>query len=192
MTTIWIVPEFCPGPIYMGWHLYYRQPTKDRAGLDGHGWGWCKDHDLFDLSKLLRAPGHDAPALDGYKFKDWFQEHYPVGILLDLEEPKLWGWIRWGKGTNVREPAPNLAVPLAYYNARMFVRSAKSHGDAFVEGAPGHPRAKWTSHDWLCVLQDIQTAAWYRDLARALRSGGERPAPLPEPYDWMKQLGVDG
>lgn len=191
-TTVWIVPEFCPGPLYGGWHLYTRQANKERASFERHGWGWLRDDSrLRTVGEALTGAGvPDVPAIgyggnarsEAYGFVEWFVGRFPVGALVDAT---LNGDRVDEYGGNVREPGIEIAVPLAYHSAHGFVRAARGHGEAFVEGAPGHPQKNWTTHDWLCVLQDLETAIWFRELARALRDGAPRPSPLPPPYGWM-------
>lgn len=36
----WLIAEYCPGPFYMGWHVYLRE---QRTGANKYGeWGWIR------------------------------------------------------------------------------------------------------------------------------------------------------
>ncbi len=83
--TQWLIAEYCPGPFYMGWHLYLRdnnlvhQPNKDgtwgwlrwRGKCDGkhpahnifskldieiHGDGTCDGDGIAEFARLFRFP----------------------------------------------------------------------------------------------------------------------------------------
>lgn len=42
MKTMYLVAEYCPGPFYMGWHLYLREsPARRQRNADGE-WGWLR------------------------------------------------------------------------------------------------------------------------------------------------------
>lgn len=48
----YLVAEYCPGPIYMGWHMYLRDYRAFRRNKDG-GWGWIRQRSLM-WEKLLK------------------------------------------------------------------------------------------------------------------------------------------
>jgi len=52
-----LIAEYCPGPFYMGWHLYLRENRAPKPNADG-GWGWVRG--------LRRDP--IGPALSAVKF----------------------------------------------------------------------------------------------------------------------------
>ena len=56
----YLVAEYCPGPFYMGWHLYLRESkAKQKRNTDG-GWGWLQ----YGPSQRLNSPeGHPAKAV---------------------------------------------------------------------------------------------------------------------------------
>lgn len=39
---MYLIAEYCPGPFYMGWHLYLRENRVFKRNRDG-GWGWIRN-----------------------------------------------------------------------------------------------------------------------------------------------------
>lgn len=39
--TKYLIAEYCPGPFYMGWHIYLRDHRVFRRNNDG-SWGWIR------------------------------------------------------------------------------------------------------------------------------------------------------
>lgn len=75
MKRMWLIAEYCPGPLYMGWHIYLRDtPERQRRNDDG-SWGWLRRdhwllasvHILLDFLGISMRPGGDGSCDDdGY------------------------------------------------------------------------------------------------------------------------------
>lgn len=56
---MFLITEYCPGPFYMGWHLYLRD-SKGRQQRNADGsWGWVRG------SSLRKSPAHEFLATLG-------------------------------------------------------------------------------------------------------------------------------
>ena len=69
---LYLITEYCPGPLFMGWHLYLRE-SRDRrrrnSGVSGFTmegeWGWSHEwHWEAEAKKLLAALGLRSVADD--------------------------------------------------------------------------------------------------------------------------------
>ena|GEM_PF-4808010 len=79
-----LVAEYCPGPFYMGWHLYERE-RRDRRNHD-YGWGWLNYGGSWPhieaIYEMLVGLGHKPPVPQRYSddFSEWFGKTFPKGI----------------------------------------------------------------------------------------------------------------
>lgn len=172
---VWILPEYCPGPIFGGWHLYVRSRTRERAPVGGRrGWWWLRDElQLCNVHRALAEVGIDLPdpfrSFHGHKFKEAFVQAYPAGILATVEADE-----RTFRVTRPFDPAPKHARSLHLFNARMLVTGVMRMGMAWVEGGRDTPQSEWTAEQWGGVLDDLLEGMRLRDMARALTPARRR------------------
>ena len=51
----YLIAEYCPGPFYMGWHLYIRESKeKQKPNADGR-WGWIRHSQIVNDSNPAQA-----------------------------------------------------------------------------------------------------------------------------------------
>lgn len=53
MIIKYLIAEYCPGPIYMGWHLYLRDHKEKQRQNDDGDWGWIRD-----IGRKRNGPNH--------------------------------------------------------------------------------------------------------------------------------------
>jgi len=97
MKRVYLLAEYCPGPFYMGWHLYLRD-RNDGSPNDERwdGWGWLRMGgaytELASLHAFLAALGHEGPFPERHReerFAEWFAGKFPGGLHLASSED---GW----------------------------------------------------------------------------------------------------
>jgi len=80
-----LVAEYCPGPFYMGWHLYERK-RRSCHNHDWTDWGWLDQGGPWPhveaIYKMLVALGRAPPVPQRYsdEFSEWFGKTFPKGI----------------------------------------------------------------------------------------------------------------
>lgn len=88
-----VLAAYCPGPFYMGWHLYLREKADGRRNSDG-GWGWEQGAggEECGVRDLVKRLGHTPPppTSTGFPsddaFKRWFAVTFPLGIRVIVGE----------------------------------------------------------------------------------------------------------
>lgn len=64
-----LIAEYCPGPFYMGWHLYLRESMGRQQRNANGGWGWVHyspSQILWDEREgVCRHPAHEVFAALG-------------------------------------------------------------------------------------------------------------------------------
>lgn len=197
----WLLPEYCPGPFYMGWHLYVRQHDDARSDPNPYSCGWLFKRfgayraawrALREAGWILPDPDYDR---DFHDFEAAFVRVFPAGLLVEVDDRE-----------NVvrvcpEPPDTGRRARLLLFNARMVVEGAsrmnrwlestcpcRRHTERRREvtercGARSfqEPEGGWGWSQEL-LLESVQEAERLRERARAraLRRG-EEPAPsLPE------------
>ena len=203
----WLLPEYCPGPFYMGWHLYVRQHDATRSDPDAYSCGWlfrrCGAYKaawraLWKAGWTLPDPGYDR---DFHDFEGAVVRLFPAGLLVEVDDRH-----------EVERVLPELPdarwrARLLLFNARMVIEGAarmnrwlaatcscRRHTENRREvtercGARSFEEPEngwgWSQED---LLEDVQEAEQLRDRARALRRGEESVPTLPEDLRdvWLK------
>jgi hypothetical protein len=64
MKTLFLIAEYCPGPFYMGWHLYLREHVDKRTRNADGEWGWLRysPNDEWRDKQQGRQPSAFHPA----------------------------------------------------------------------------------------------------------------------------------
>lgn len=100
--TGWLLAEYCDGPFYTGWWLYFRdRPDGSENDDRWNRWGWLRDEwQLKTVHEFLVSLGHDAPPSGRYSqdLAEWFGEKFPGGIKVHRD--------RWGQYTVATETEP--------------------------------------------------------------------------------------
>lgn len=154
--------------MFSGWHLYRRQVNAERSGPPGERWGWIQHAmGVMSVERCLRAgekplAHYDFGAGETHLFVEWFVENLPGGIVVDPGP--------YGSWCNPRPPPPVFARRLILDNAIWHVESVRRHGQAFVEGAPGHPVKNWTEHDYRWCANLLLKAGALRRKAHAIKA----------------------
>lgn len=80
----YLLAEYSPGPLYMGWWLYER--VHNDGSPNGDDWGWLSEGDKWSpqwkARRLCRRMGHEPPEVHPHHqhFAKWFAETFPNGL----------------------------------------------------------------------------------------------------------------